>query len=93
MILAGDIGGTKTLIGLYDDSTRRPTPIDVRAFATTEFSGLPAIIDAFRGEQPKSSSIDAAVFGIAGPIIDQTAEMTNVEWRVDRNELVDTLGI
>lgn len=93
MILAGDIGGTKTLIGLYDDSTRRPTPIDVRAFATTEFSGLPAIIDAFRGEQPKSSSIDAAVFGIAGPIIDQSAEMTNVEWRVDRNVLVDTLGI
>lgn len=93
MILAGDIGGTKTLIGLYDDSTRRPTPIDVRAFATTEFSGLPAIIDAFRGEQPKSSSIDAAVFGIAGPIIDQSAEMTNVEWRVDRKVLVDTLGI
>jgi glucokinase len=93
MVLAGDIGGTKTLIGLYDSSTGRPTPVDVRAFATTEFSGLPAIIDAFRGEQPKSSSIDAAVFGIAGPIIDQSAEMTNVEWRVDRDELVDALGI
>ena len=92
MILAGDIGGTKTLIGLFDSATGRPTPVDVRTFATTEFSGLPAIIDAFCLEQPKSSSIDAAVFGIAGPIIDQSAEMTNVEWRVDRNELVDTLG-
>lgn len=93
MILAGDIGGTKTLIGLFDFATRRPTPIDVRAFATTDYPSLPAIIDAFRADQPAMPPIDAAVFGIAGPIIDQSAEMTNVDWTVERDELIRSLGI
>ena len=93
MILAGDIGGTKTLIGLFEYTMRRPMPIDVRAFATTEYPGLPAIIDAFRAEQRALPAIDAAVFGIAGPIIEQSAEMTNVEWKVERDELIRVLGI
>lgn len=93
MILAGDIGGTKTLIGLFDPSTLRPTPIDVREFTTTTYPGLPAIIDEFLASQPKRSPITAAVFGVAGPIINQSAEMTNVDWHVNGGELVHTLGI
>lgn len=93
MILTGDIGGTKTLVGLFDAATRRPGRVDVRTFVTTEFPGLPAIIDAFRATQRAMPAIDAAVFGIAGPIINQSAEMTNVAWRVDRDDLIRTLGI
>ncbi len=92
MILAGDIGGTKTLIGLFDAAPRRPAPIDVREFRTTAYPGLPAILDEFRATH-RGRAIRAAVFGVAGPIINQSAEMTNVEWRVDGEELVRVLEL
>ncbi len=93
MILAGDIGGTKTLIGLFHPAARRPTPVDVREFRTTTYGGLPAIIDEFFGAQRGRTVINTAAFGVAGPIINQSAEMTNVEWRVDGAELIRMLGI
>jgi glucokinase len=87
MILAGDIGGTKTLIGLFTADRRRPTPIDVRSYATTEYPGLADIIEAFYAEQLSRPAVTAAAFGVAGPVINQQAEMTNVVWRVDADAL------
>jgi glucokinase len=89
MILAGDIGGTKTLIGLFEPRDGRPMPIDVRSFPTTKFSGLLNIIDAFFAETTERPRISAAAFGVAGPVINQTAQMTNVEWSVDAAQLAD----
>jgi glucokinase len=89
MILAGDIGGTKTLIGLFDPRRGRPVPVDVRSFATTEYVSLPAIIDAFLSGQRER--VTAAAFGVAGPVINQSAEMTNVDWRVDAAEISSAL--
>jgi glucokinase len=88
MILAGDIGGTKTLIGLFEFDTRRPVAVDVRSFPTTDYPALAAIIEAFYLTQRSRPSITAAAFGVAGPVINQTAQMTNVAWRVDAAELV-----
>jgi glucokinase len=88
MILAGDIGGTKTLMGLFEPRLPRPRPVHVESFSTTSFRGLPEIIRAFFATRPLPASIAVAAFGVAGPVIDQTAQMTNVEWRVDADELV-----
>jgi glucokinase len=87
MILAGDIGGTKTLIGLFEPDEHRPVAIDVQSFATTTHAGLPEIIDAFLATQSTPPDITAAAFGVAGPVINQTSQMTNVEWTVDAAEL------
>lgn len=87
MILAGDIGGTKTLIGLFEPRESRPVPVEVRSFPTTAFPGLPQIIDAFFADTPRRPNISAAAFGVAGPVINQTAQMTNVEWAVSAVEL------
>jgi glucokinase len=87
MILAGDIGGTKTLIGLFEFDARRPVAVNARSFPTTEYPGLPAIIDAFFAGESARPAIEAAAFGVAGPVINQSAEMTNVTWRVDGAEL------
>jgi len=92
MILAGDVGGTKTLIGLFEFDKRRPVPVDVRSFPTTEYPGLPAIIDEFCLARHERPAITAAAFGVAGPVINQNAQMTNVAWSVDGAELVATLG-
>ena len=88
MILAGDIGGTKTLLGLFRPDGPRPSRISFSAYPTLDYPGLPEIIDVFLAEQQHAAgSIHRATFGVAGPVIDQSAEMTNVPWRVNAAEL------
>src|SRR5262245_39974251 len=87
MILAGDVGGTKTLIGLFEIHERRPVAVDVRSFPTTQFAGLPEIIGAFFATRPSRPALASAAFGVAGPVINQSAKMTNVAWSVDAAEI------
>ncbi len=84
MILAGDIGGTKTLLGLFDAATVRPRAIVTRSFATLDYRDLPTMIAEFlRGADARAGAIDRASFGVAGPVIDEGATLTNVPWRID----------
>jgi glucokinase len=90
MILAGDIGGTKTLLGVFDGATSRPRPVVVRSFGTLDYDDLTTMIAAFLGEADAAGSavaagggIDRACFGVAGPVMDDAAQLTNVPWRVD----------
>src|SRR5437762_10946830 len=78
LLLAGDIGGTKTLLGLFDSSPSRPRSRTVRTFATLEYDDLLSIIAEFvDAEAVAPSAIEAACFGVAGPVIDEAAELTN----------------
>jgi glucokinase len=92
MILAGDIGGTKTLLGLFETGDRRPTRTTLSSFTTLDFPGLPAIIEEFFAAHGTRPPIERAAFGIAGPVIEQTAQMTNVPWAVDAAELTRAFG-
>jgi len=88
MLLAGDIGGTKTLLGLFDTTTPRPQPLAVRAYGTLDYADLPSMIAEFLDAQSvKPSAIRAACFGVAGPVIDEAAELTNVPWKVDGRQV------
>lgn len=94
MLLAGDVGGTKTLLGLFERLVPRPRSIARRVFATLEYDDLPAMIAAFAAEAPiPRNSIEAACFGVAGPVLGETAQLTNVPWRVDARHLAETLNI
>ncbi len=94
MLLAGDIGGTKTLLGLFDASSARPRAIVTRSFPTLDYDELPSMIAAFvRDEQVTPGSIDAACLGVAGPVIDEAATLTNVPWRVDARRVATTFGL
>src|SRR5262245_60301676 len=94
MILAGDVGGTKTLLGLFNPSAPRPQSIAIRQFATVEYSDLSAIVSAFvRDEAVRSHAIHAACFGIAGPVLGETAELTNVSFIIDAPAIASALGI
>src|SRR5262245_8380041 len=90
MILAGDIGGTKTLLGVFDGAPARPRPVVVRSFATLDFDDLTTMIAKFLAEPEAAEAaaeadggIDSACFGVAGPVVDDAAQLTNVPWRVD----------
>jgi len=81
MILAGDIGGTKTILALYDIVDNELDLHFMWQFASSEFSSLIEMIGAFEKEigYPK---VDAACFGIAGPIINGNCQTTNLAWNI-----------
>ncbi|HEY2907930.1 MAG TPA: glucokinase [Vicinamibacterales bacterium] len=94
MLLAGDIGGTKTLLGLFDPSGARPRPVAVRAFGSLEYDDLPPMIDEFMHDgRVRGSRVDAACFGVAGPVIGQAAKPTNVPWTVDARVVSTTFTL
>jgi glucokinase len=95
MLLAGDLGGTKTLLGLFRPTgTPRPELIESHRFATLDFPDAADILTAFfakTGVDPESLS--AACFGVPGPVIDQRVQLTNVDWAVDARELQSRLKL
>jgi glucokinase len=94
MILAGDIGGTKTQLGLFDSVPARPRPIAIRTFSTLDYPDLPSMIAAFLdGDDTRNASISTATFGVAGPVIGESAELTNVPWRVHAPQVATRFGM
>ena len=94
MILAGDVGGTKTLLGLFSRRGDRPEPIAVQSFTTTDYPDLSQVISAFaRHERVRGTRVQAAAFGVAGPVLGQTAMLTNVPFRIDAADVGRTFDI
>jgi glucokinase len=90
MILAGDVGGTKTLLALFDPGP--PLRLERAAtFHSASFPSLDAIVDAFRGAAP--APIVAAGLGVAGPVVGTTAVLPNLPWSVDGAALAVRLGV
>src|SRR5262245_43025014 len=93
MLLAGDIGGTKTLLGIFDHSSARPRPIVVRSFATLDYDDLTTMVAALLTDHDATrASIWTACFGVAGPIIGESATMTNIPWRIDARRVRSAFG-
>src|SRR5258706_12771819 len=77
-ILAGDEGGSKTLLGLFDPVPVRPSPILVREFHTAAYPDLLAMLSAFRTQEDvRGTAVDAACLGGAGPVVGDTASLTD----------------
>lgn len=88
MILAGDLGGTKTLLGLFehpsDPGASRPRPIVVKGFSTPAFPDLTSMISEFADDALTCGhSVSSACFGVAGPVMGRTATLTNVPFTID----------
>jgi glucokinase len=93
MLLAGDVGGTKTLLGLFAVAPERPTPIEVGEFVTLEYEALEPMVREFLAAQnigPKR--VEAACFGVAGAVTEQVARLTNVPWLVDGAAIQQAFG-
>jgi glucokinase len=98
-VLAGDIGGTKTLLAICDVSPpngRTGVPsIEVLAssrYDSRKFSGVGAICRAFASEVRRPMPRRAG-FGVAGPVANGRTHTTNLPWILDEKELAQALGI
>jgi len=91
MLLAVDMGGTKTLIGLFRRGTRRPEPAVVREFATLDFDSLDEIVETFL-DQTGATDIESACIGAAGQVSGLVARLTNVPWLADATPVARRIG-
>jgi glucokinase len=90
MILAGDIGGTKTNLGLFDIVDGALTLRQQKSFPSRNYRGLESIVQEFiHGAE----AIDAACFGIAGPIIEGRSFTPNLPWVVESHSLASLLKL
>jgi glucokinase len=90
VILAGDIGGTKTRLALNERGGSPRAPLREQRFASGEFGSLETMIRAFldgHGERPTHVAL-----GIAGPVVDQRVETTNLPWQVDGRAMRQALN-
>lgn len=91
MILAGDIGGTKTVIGLFEKAGNRLHVIREETFPSQRYMSLEAILDQFMG--PARPSLRVACFGVAGPTIEGKSNTTNLPWKLDECALAAALRV
>lgn len=93
MILAGDIGGTKASLALFevDRAGRLGPAIHPEFHRGADFPSLEALLGAYHERHP--GNIDAACFGVAGPVISGSVQGTNMPWRVDAADTARRLGI
>ena len=91
MILAGDIGGTKTNMGLFDLSGGALRSERQQSFSSKSHTGLEDIVGKFMTGETRA--VTAACFGVAGPVIDGQSVTPNLPWVVDSNSLARMLGL
>ena len=85
LILAGDIGGTKTSLGLFSVNGGKLRAESTRTYPSQGYSGLVPVLQEFlAGDNP---NITAACFGIAGPVVDGKVQTPNLPWIIDAADL------
>ena len=91
MILAGDIGGTKTNLGLFEAAGGALTLHAQKSYPSREHVGLEVIVSTFL--EGKNVRISAACFGVAGPIVNGLCVTPNLPWVVSAESLARTLNL
>jgi glucokinase len=88
VILAGDVGGTKTVLAIYDRSL---AIVREAIYPCADYPSLEAILDVFVSPDERRA-LTGAGFGVAGPVIAGTAKITNLPWTIDAGVLAERLG-
>ena len=91
MILAGDIGGTKTNLGLFDVREGALRAHKQQSFPSRDHVGLEAIVQKFMSGA--RVQVTAACFGVAGPVVDGQSVTPNLPWIVSAENLARTLNL
>lgn len=93
MILAGDVGGTKTNLALFEPSGagRVGPPVSAESIRSSAFPALEALLLDYRSRHP--GPCEAACFGVAGAVLDGRVVSSNLPWPVETSSLQRALGL
>jgi glucokinase len=92
MILAGDVGGTKIHLALYNFAAGRLAAVRDHKFPAQEYPSLDAVVNAFLTDSERPQVV-AACFGCPGPVRDGRLKLTNLPWTLDARLLTRSVGI
>ncbi|MEA5535433.1 glucokinase [Crocosphaera sp. XPORK-15E] len=104
MILAGDIGGTKTILRLVNveilskgDKLPQLITLYQQVYQSQKFSDIVPIVQQFYAEAKsqlnQEIAVKSACFGIAGPVVNNTSELTNLSWSLSSDRLQKELSL
>ena len=91
MILAGDIGGTKTVIARYEESGGSLLQLHAATYHSRDFKSLETILAAYLKDSPGLAP-RAGCFGVAGTVLDGKSHTTNLPWQLDEHVLARAIG-
>lgn len=91
IILAGDVGATKTNLGLFTVRENTLTPLRLKTFASKDYPGLIPLVREFLSNE--TTLIPRACFGVAGPVIDGKSKTPNLPWFLDAEEIARSLAL
>lgn len=90
MILAGDIGGTKTNLAVFSPGPGRPRVEESRRFETAAFPDPAVMIEDFLGR--RSKTLTSACLAVAGPVAHGRSHLTNLPWTISEEGLARRFG-
>ncbi|MDQ3361532.1 MAG: glucokinase, partial [Actinomycetota bacterium] len=91
MLLAGDIGGTKTALSIVSPEYGPTTPLAEATFTSARYLSLEALAGEFLAQT--DLPVDRASFGVSGPVAGGEAAATNLPWKMDEARLGEALGL
>jgi glucokinase len=91
VLLAGDVGATKTNLGIYSVEQGPREPLVEATFSSSQYPSLAALVSEFLAQA--DLDVEHAVFGVAGPVVNGQATITNLPWPIDQAELRDKLKL
>lgn len=91
MLIAGDIGGTKTLLALYDPAQGPRRALAETEYPSARYAGLETMVGEFLAAHRARAT--AACFDVAGPVIGGRAKLTNLPWVLEERSLARALGV
>ena len=92
MILVGDIGATKTILGLFSRESDPADPLTEVTYPSADYASLEDMVTEFLLTTAKVS-LEAACFGVAGPVKGGRAKVTNLPWSLKIDDLREAMGI
>lgn len=91
MLIAGDIGGTKTDLAIYSRESGPHSPLAETEAHSADYPSLQAMVTEFLARV--KMSVDVASFDVAGPVINGQVKTTNLPWVMDENALAKDLNV
>jgi glucokinase len=90
-LLAADIGGTKTDLGVYALGSGPRAPLATGRLPSTDYDGIVPLARAFLDAH--GLAVEYACFDVAGPVVDGRAKLTNLPWALEEAALARSLGV